>query len=97
MTVLRNRKIYNYVEKKYLYDDGGSVNQEKKTTVWRLLKGTKLLCYLIPLCYFYVCMFVYIKRSKINIPKDISVTAKFIITPIIVAKIQHHPGCTAME
>lgn len=30
MTILRNRKKYNYMEKKYLHDDGGSVNHEKR-------------------------------------------------------------------
>lgn len=75
------------MEKKYLYDDGGSINQEKGEQYGDSSKAQKLMCYLIPLPYFYVCMFIYITRSEINIPKDISLTAKFIITLFIVAKL----------
>lgn len=88
MTFLRNRKKYNCVEKKYLHDDGGSVNHEKRDQYGDSSKAQKLMCYLIPLPYFYICIYVYIKRSEINIPKDISLTVKFIITLFIVYDIE---------
>lgn len=74
------------MEKKFLHDDGGNINQEKREQYGGSSKARKLMYYVILLPHFYVCMYVK-KGNEINITKGISLTAMFIIARFIVAKI----------